>query len=1043
MKLANFFIDRPIFAMVLSILIIVAGALAYPGLPLSQYPEIVPPTIVVRGSYPGANAQVVASTVATPIEQEVNGVEDMLYMTSQSTNDGGMTLTITFALGTDLDRAQVLVQNRVAVAEPRLPEEVRRLGLTTRKSSPDMLMVAHLLSVDDRYDELYISNYALLRVRDVLARLDGVGDVTIFGAREYSMRIWLDPEMIATLGLTAGDVVGALREQNVQVAAGVIGQPPAPEGTQFQLVVSTLGRLVTPDEFGKIVVKTGEDGRVTRVEDVGRVELGARDYGTGSYLDGRKAVGMGIFQRPGSNALATAERVRATLADLSRDFPPGLAYEIAYDPTVFVEESVRDVTRTLFEAVGLVVLVVLLFLQRWRTSLIPLLAIPVSLIGTFAVMAAFGFSLNNLSLFGLVLAIGVVVDDAIIVVENVERHLERGLAPRDAARRAMEEVGSAVIASTLVLGAVFVPAAFLSGISGQFFRQFAITIAVSMFLSLFVSLTLSPALSAQLLGAHGAAPDRAQRLLDRLLGWIFRGFDVSLNRFREVYEWVVRKVVNRVVLGLLAYVVLLLLTAFAFRQVPSGFIPLQDQGFAIVSVQLPDGASLARTEAVTLEAMSLAREAPGVAHAVGIPGFSGATRTNSANQAALFVTFEPFAARDARGLRAPVIIGELRERLARITAARISVFPPPPVRGLGTAGGFKLQLQDRAGLGSQALEEAAGKLIAAGDGREGLESLFTTFRASTPQLFVDVDRTKAKMMDVPLGNIFDTLQIYLGSVYVNDFNLFDRTFQVRAQADASYRAEPADIARMKTRNRDGDMVPLGAVVDVRRIVGPDRVVRYNMFPAAEINGDTAAGTSSGEAIASVERLAQEVLPPGMGFEWTDLAYQEIQAGNTALLIFPLSVLLAFLTLAALYESWGLPLAVILIVPLCLLFAIGGIWLRGLDDNILTQIGFIVLVALAAKNAILIVEFAKEREEDGLSPREAAIEAARLRLRPILMTSFAFILGVVPLLLASGAGAEMRQSLGTAVFFGMLGVTFFGLVLTPVFYVAVRGARRRD
>ncbi len=1033
MRLSHFFIDRPIFATVLSLLIVVMGLLAYGTLPVSQYPEIAPPTIVIQATYPGASARVVANTVASPIELEVNGVENMLYMASESTNDGSVTITITFALGTDLDRAQVLVQNRVAIAEPRLPEEVRRLGVTTRKSSPDMLMVAHLLSPDDRFDQLYISNYALLRVRDVLARIDGVGDVRIFGAREYSMRVWLDPDVVAEHNLTAGDVVAVLQEQNVQVAAGVIGQPPTPTNVDFQLVVTTLGRLSKPEQFADIVVKTGSDGRVTRLKDVARIELGARDYGTGSYLDGRPAVGMGIFQRPGSNALETAEIVRNTLDELSRDFPEGLAYDVAYDPTVFVRESVRSVTTALFEAIGLVVLVVLLFLQRWRVSLVPLVAIPISLIGTFAIMSVLGFSLNNLSLFGLVLAIGIVVDDAIIVVEAVDRNIGEGLSPRQAARRAMDEVGSAVIAATLVLAAVFIPAAFVGGITGQFYRQFAITIAVSTMISLFVSLTLTPALSGQLLRPQDAVPGRFQRFWSTALGWLFRGFDAAFDGFKGLYQRSLAQVIGHRTLALVAYVALLILTAFLFESVPTGFIPAQDQGYAIVQAQLPDSASLPRTDAVTRRAMQVAQGVPGVAHAVGIPGNNGAS-----NQATLFITFEPFAIRDPQGLRAPLIIDRLREQLGAIDEAKISVFPPAPVRGIGSAGGFTLELQDRGGLGLEALGRAADGLIEQGNGTPGLRALYTTFSATTPQLFLDVNRTKAKMMNVPLGNVFDALQIYLGSVYVNDFDLFDRTFQVRAQADARFRLEPRDIARLKTRNTRGEMVPLGSVMDVSRIVGPDRVSRYNLYPSVSINGDTEPGFSSGQAIATMGRLTEEHTSAGFGYEWTGLAYQETQSGSTALLILPLSVLLAFLVLAARYESWGLPLAVILIVPLCLLFALGGVLLRGLDNNILTQVGFLVLVALAAKNAILIVEFAKEQEIEGRSPIEAVAEAARLRLRPILMTSFAFILGVVPLLLASGAGAEMRQALGTAVFFGMIGVTFFGLFLTPVFYLAIRG-----
>ena len=1042
MNLSHFFIDRPIFASVISIVTIIVGAIAYRSLPVAQYPDVVPPTIVVSASYPGAPPEVIADTVATPIEQEINGVENMLYMSSQSTNDGSLTLTITFALGTDLNTAQVLVQNRVAVAEPRLPEEVRRIGVTTRKSSPDLLMVVHMISPGGRRDQLYLSNYAFLRVRDVLLRLDGVGDVNVLGAGEYSMRIWLDPEQIASRGLSAGDVVAALREQNVQVAAGAIGKSPAPAGTAFELPVDAVGRLAEPEQFADIVIHTGEDGRITRVGDVARVELGARDYGVNGWLDGERAVGMGIAQRPGSNALATAQRVRDAMAELKRSFPEGVDYRIAYDPTVFVRESVADVQRTLFEAIALVVGVVLLFLKSWRVSLIPLLAIPVSLIGTFAALAALGFSLNMLSLFGLVLAIGIVVDDAIIVVENIERGLQDGLAPREAARRAMREVGSAVVASTVVMGAVFVPTAFLGGIAGEFYRQFAVTIAVSTFISLFVSLTLTPALSATLLRPHSAPRDRLDRLWDALFGRAFRAFDRGFERLREGYAALVRRLVRRPAPVLAGFAVLLALTFVLFRVVPTGFIPEQDKGYLIISIQLPDGASLERTEAVTREAAHMARETPGIAHAVAFVGFSGATRTNASNAAAIFASFTPFDERDPAGLRSPQIIEELRRRVAKIEGGSVAVFGAPAVQGLGTAGGFKLYVQDRAGGSLEQLQQASDALVAAAQQDPALRGVFSTFRASAPKLHADVDRSRVEIMDVPLASVFEALQVYLGSVYINDFNFLGRTYQVRAQADARFRADPADIALLRTRSASGEMVPLGSLVDVEWTTGADRVVHYNQFPAAEVNGSAAPGESSGAAIAAFERLAERVLPRGYGFEWTDLAYQEIQAGGSAAPIFVLCVLFVFLALAAQYESWALPLAVILIVPMCLLSAMLGIWLRGFDNNVLTQIGFLVLVALAAKNAILIVEFARSEERRGLDRRTAAAAAAALRLRPILMTSLAFILGVVPLVIASGAGAEMRQALGTAVFAGMLGVTFFGLLLTPVFFVAVRGVAAR-
>ncbi|HXH09465.1 MAG TPA: efflux RND transporter permease subunit [Alphaproteobacteria bacterium] len=1114
MTFSRFFIDRPIFATVLSIVIVVAGAIAYFTLPVAQYPEVVPPTVVVRASYPGANPQVIAETVATPLEQQINGVENMLYMTSQSTSDGQMTLTITFKLGTDLDQAQVQVQNRVAVAEPLLPEEVRRSGVVTTKSSPDLLLVAHLLSPDDRYDQAYISNYALLQVRDVLARLEGVGDITVFGAREYSMRIWLDPNKIAARNMAASDVVQALREQNVQVAAGAIGQEPVPPGSAYRLSVNTLGRLKEAEQFGDIIVKTDEDGRITRLRDVARVELGARDYSSNSYLDGKPAVGIGIFQRPGSNALATAEAVRRTMADLSQRFPEGLEYRIVYDPTVFVEESMNAVFETLIEAFILVFIVVLVFLQDWRATLLPMIDVPVSLIGTLGVMAALGFSLNNLSLFGLVLAIGIVVDDAIVVVENIERWMAKGLEPREATLKAMAEITGPVIAITLVLSSVFIPTAFLTGISGQFYRQFALTIAASTIISAINALTMAPARAVQLIRppsgehaeerealprlgialiggllaylflapvvapllglsglGHGAAEGlrpttnavavwglRAvvfavgvvagwwlSPLVNRLLAGFFRGFNRFFAWVVEVYGRMVGMALRLSVVVLVLYGGLISLTYVGFTTVPRGFIPAQDKGYLIVDVQLPAGASLERTDAVVRQASALIQEVPGVDHAVGIAGFSGATRANSSNAGAIFATLKPFEERRERGPSATEITQALRRRLSGIQEARMSVFPPPPVQGLGTAGGYKLEVQDRSGAGLAVLQAATEALVAAANQQPGLVGVFTPFSANTPQLYVEVDRTKAKMLNVPLNNVFDTLQVYLGSSYVNDFNLFGRTYRVMAQAEGAFRTDPNEIAKLKTRSASGAMVPLGSLVEVRRITGPDRVLRYNMFPAAEINGDTAPGYGSGQAIATMERLAAQALPRGIGFEWTDLAYQQILAGNVALVIFPLCVLFVFLVLAAQYESWILPLAIILIVPMCLLSAITGVWLRGMDNNILTQIGLVVLVALACKNAILIVEFAKDREQEGKDRVAAAIEACRIRLRPILMTSFAFILGVLPLFLATGAGAEMLRALGTSVFSGMLGVTFFGLVLTPVFYVALRWLvdRKRD
>jgi hydrophobe/amphiphile efflux-1 (HAE1) family protein len=1040
-NISRFFIDRPIFAAVLSIVTVVLGLLAYGALPVAQYPEVVPPTIVVQASYPGAPPEVIADTVATPIEQEVNGVENMLYMSSQATTDGNMTLTITFKLGTNLDMAQVLVQNRVAIAEPRLPEDVRRLGLTTLKSSPDLLMVVHLLSPNNRYDQLYIGNYALIQVRDALRRIEGVGDVNLFGLREYSMRVWLDPARLASRNIATSDVVQALREQNVQVASGIVGQPPAPSGHAFQIPVTTLGRLREPEEFENIVIKTAPGGLITRVRDVARIELAARDYSVNSYLNNQPAVAMAIAQRPGSNALATSDAVEHAMQEMSKGFPEGITYRIVYNPTIFVRESINEVLHTLFEAIGLVVIVVLVFLQTWRASLIPLLAIPVSLVGTFAAMEAFGFSLNMLSLFGLVLAIGIVVDDAIVVVENVERHIAEGLSPREAAHRAMDEVTGAVIAIAFGLSAVFVPTAFLGGISGQFYRQFALTIAVATILSAFNSLTLSPAMCALLLQPHGAQKDRFGRLWDRVLGSFFRAFNRAFDRLSHGYGGSVGRLVHRPGIALGAYVALLVLTVVGFRTVPTGFIPAQDKGYLITAIQLPDGASLERTDAVVRRASDIILGTPGVSFAVAFAGFSGATRANSANAGAIFVGPKPWDER-RHGPTANELLVTLQRRLSAIEEANIFVIPPPPVQGLGTSGGFKLLVQDRGGQGFRALQEVTDAYVGTSRANPDVSGVFTTFRASAPQLYADIDRIKAQKLDVPIANLFDTLQVYLGSVYVNDFNRFGRTFQVRAQAEGAYRAEPEDIVRIKTRNASGGMVPLGSVVNVDWRSGSDRIVRYNMFPAAEVQGNAAPGGSLGTAMETMERLASQVLPPGMQIEWTDLSYQAKLAGNTAIFIFPLCVLFVFLVHSAEYESWSLPLAIILIAPMCLPFALFGTWLRGMDDNLITQIGFIVLIGLAAKNAVLIVEFAKQQQESGKDKFAAAVEASRLRLRPIMMTSFAFILGVLPLAIATGPGAEMRQSLGTAVFGGMLGVTLFGLFVTPVFYVLLsRGAHR--
>ncbi len=1042
-RLAHFFIDRPIFASVLSILIVLVGGLALITLPVAQYPEIAPPTVVITTTYSGANAQVVAETVATPIEQEVNGVEDMLYMSSQSTNSGNMTLTITFKPGTNLDKAQVLVQNRVALAEPKLPEEVRRQGISVKKRSPDLSLVINLVSPDKRYDSVYLSNYALLQIKDTLARLPGVGEILVFGARDYSMRLWLNPEQIAARSLTASDVVNAIREQNIQVAAGVVGQQPGKENTDFQYTVSTLGRLMEAEQFADIVIKKGADGQVTRLKDVARIELGAKDYNSGLFLDGEPSVGLAIFQLPGSNALDTKKAVVETMEKLKARFPDGLDYIMAYDTVVFVQQSISAVIKTLFEALLLVVLVVVLFLQNWRATIIPLLAVPVSLIGTFAVMAAMGLSLNTLSLFGLVLAIGIVVDDAIVVVENVERHIATGLSARDATRKAMNEVVGPIIATALVLVAVFVPTAFITGVSGAFYKQFALTIAVSTVISAFNSLTLSPALCALLLDRAHGNKDKLTRLIDRLFGWFFNGFNRFFNRFSDGYARLVGGLIRMTAVVLLLYAGLNGLNFLAFEKVPTGFIPQQDQGYLILYAQLPDAASLGRTQAVVQQATRIILETKGVKHVNAYAGFSILSGSSQSNVATLFARLDDFDKRAGHAdLHANAVIKNLQQRLAQVDDARIAVFAPPPIRGMSSVGGFKLQIQDRTNAGIEALQRTTTELIALGNKQPGLTGLFTTFRSEVPQLFLDVDRTRVKSMDVPLKEVFDTLQIYLGSLYVNDFNRFGRTYQVVAQADSEFRMKPANIAELKTRNLQGGMVPLGSLVDVKEITGPDKITRYNMYPAAEINGSTLPGISSGQAIDIMNQLMNTELPPGFDFEWTELSLQQVLAGNVALLVFPLSVVFVFLALAAQYESWSLPFAVILIVPMCILSAMTGVWLNNMDNNIFTQIGFIVLVGLASKNAILIVEFAKRRQESGLNRFDAAVEACRIRLRPILMTSFAFIMGVFPLVIAEGAGAETRRLLGTAVFSGMLGVTFFGLLLTPVFYVAVQAVAQR-
>jgi hydrophobe/amphiphile efflux-1 (HAE1) family protein/NodT family efflux transporter outer membrane factor (OMF) lipoprotein len=1036
MNFSHFFIRRPIFAGVLSAIIFLMGLIAMFRLPISEYPEVVPPTIVVQAVYPGANPKTIAETVAAPLEQVINGVEDSLYMFSQSTPDGVMALTITFKLGTDVDKAQVLVQNRVQQALPKLPEEVRRLGVTTTKQSPDLTMVVHLFSPNDRYDEVYLRNYATLQVKDALARIPGAGSVMLFGSGDYAMRLWLDPDKIAARNLTASDVVNAVREQNVQVAAGGVGQPPMQSAVGFELQINTQGRLLTEEEFGGIIVKTGSNGEKTLLQDVARIELGASGYSLRSLLNNRAAVAIPIFQSPGANALQLSENVRATMDELKKDFPEGVDYAVVYDPTQFVRHSINAVVATLLEAILLVVIVVILFLQTWRASIIPLAAVPVSLVGTFAVMLALGFSINMLTLFGLVLAIGIVVDDAIVVVENVERNIALGFNPMEATRRAMSEVTGPIIAIALVLCAVFIPTAFISGLTGQFYKQFAITIAISTVISAINSLTLSPALCAVLLKGHGAKKDVVSRGMDTLFGWLFRPFNRLFNWGGDKYAGAVGGILRKSVIALVLYGGLVFLTGWTFTKVPTGFVPTQDKQYLVAFAQLPDAASLDRSEAVMRKMADIALKNPGVQDAVQFPGLSISGFSVAPNAGIIFICLKPFEERRSPDLSGEAIAAALNAEYSQINEAFVLAVMPPPVNGLGTIGGFRMFVEDRSGQGYDALYKNLQGVIGQSYATPTLAGVFSTFTVNVPQLDAEIDRVKAKAQGVPLQNLFETLQIYLGSLYVNDFNLFGRTFQVVAQADAPFRDRPEDITRLKTRNAQGQMVPVGALVKVKDGYGPDRAQRYNGYPAAEINGGPAPGVSSGQAEAAMQQIAQ-TLPKGFAYEWTDLTYQRILAGNTAVYVYPLCILLVFLVLAAQYESLRLPLAIILVVPLCLLFALGGVWLKGGDNNIFTQIGLIVLVGLACKNAILIVEFAKHKQDvEHLSPMQAAIEACRLRLRPILMTSIAFIAGVFPLVISKGAGAEMRQAMGIAVFAGMIGVTLFGLLLTPVFYVVL-------
>ncbi|HVG87043.1 MAG TPA: efflux RND transporter permease subunit [Vicinamibacterales bacterium] len=1043
MNLARFFIDRPIFAAVLSLVFVVAGALSLFVLPVSEYPQVVPPTVIVQATYPGASPRIIAETLASPLEQQINGVEDMLYMFSQATSDGRMTLTVTFGLGTDLDQAQVDVQNRVAQALPRLPQEVQRIGVVTEKSSPDFIMVVHLVSPDERYDMLYLSNFAHLRVRDELLRIRGVGNAQVFGAGEYSMRVWLDPDRLASRQLTASDVVRAIRERNVQVAAGVLGGPPAPTDTSFQVSVNARGRLANEEEFADVVVRATPDGRITRIRDVGRVELGANLYALRSLLDNQPAVAIGIFQRPGTNAIEASNQVRETMASLQKSFPEGVEYRIVYDPTIFVRQSIEAVVETLFEAIMLVALVVVIFLQTWRASIIPLVAVPVSLVGTFAIMLLLGFSLNTLSLFGLVLAIGIVVDDAIVVVENVERHIELGETPLEAARRAMEEVSGPIIAIALVLCAVFVPTAFVSGLTGQFYRQFALTIAISTVISAINSLTLSPALASRLLKPHGAPRDLVQRTLDRLFGWFFRGFNRFFARASATYSLGVARVLRIAVAAVVVYAGLVGLSYVGFRQVPAGFIPTQDKEYLVAFAQLPDGATLDRTEAVIRKMTDIAMKHPGVSNSVAFPGLSINGFVNAPNAGIAFVVLKPSEERTTPDLTAQGIVQSLNGQFfGGIQEAIVAIFPPPPVQGLGQVGGFKLYVEDRGGAGFEELYANVQGAIGQARAVPSLAGLFSSFQVSVPQIDADVDRERAKTYGVALTDVFETLQVYLGSLYVNDFNRFGRTYQVNVQAESAFRLQPETIRRLETRSATGDMVPLGALVKVTRGYGPDQVMHYNGYPAAEINGGPAPGFSSGEAQGAIADTLRQALPPEMTFEWTELAYQELISGNTMVLVFPLCVLLVYIVLAALYESWTLPLTVLLIVPMTLLSALAGVWLTAGDNNVFTQISFLVLAGLACKNSILIVEFAKLREDEGVSRREAILTACRVRLRPVLMTSVAFIMGVLPLVFSTGAGFEIRRAMGVAVFAGMLGVTAFGLVLTPVFYDSIGGLVQR-
>jgi len=1041
MRISHFFIDRPIFAAVVSVVFVIVGAVSFWRLPVAQYPEIAPPTVTVTGQYPGASAETVANTVVSPIEDQINGVENMLYVYSNSTSDGRFQISVTFDLGTNLDIAQVQVQNRVQIAQPRLPADVRNIGVVVAKASPDLMMVISLVSPNKTRDQLFISNYATLQIKDVLARVNGVGSITVFGSRDYAMWVWLDPQRLQALNLTGSDVVAALQAQNVQVASGVLNAPPMPEQRAFQIAVQTLGRLSDPAEFSNIVIKETPQA-IVRLKDVARVEINGLDYSSNFYRDRDPSVGIAIFQQPGSNALATADALEATMKKISESFPTDMEYGILYNPTQFIRESVDAVQHTIFEAIILVIIVVILFLQTWRAAIIPLLAIPISLIGTFFVMATFGFTLNNLTLFGLVLAIGIVVDDAIVVVENVERNIEAGLSPHDAAVKSMDEVGGALIAIALVLCAVFVPSAFITGISGQFYKQFALTIAGATVISLIVSLTLSPAMCSLMLKPH-PEKDHAPTGWTAPITRFFNGFNHYFDKLSHAYGRFTARTVRMVVIMLCVYGGVIGLGMLEFRRTPIGFIPQVDQGYLIVVGQLPGGASISRTDEVMRRAADIVLEVPGVAHVVNVVGFSGATFTNAPNAGAMFTVLEPYdeRAKDPKQ-SATAIQQEIVKRLSSIQEGFMIAVVPPPVRGIGTAGGFRMMIEDRANRGPAALLQATYAMMGRAAQTPGVSQVFSLFENSTPQLYLDIDRAKAQLLGIDVRDVFSALQVYIGSAYVNDFNLLGKTFRVMVQADGPYRLGPEDVLNIRVRNSRGDTVPLGSFTTVRDIAGPYRVPRYNLYTSAELDGNAAPGYSQGQAIQIMEQLAKQTLPEGFAYEWTTLAFQQIRAGNTAAFAFILAVVFVFLVLAAQYESLTLPIAVILIVPMCLVAAIIGVSLRGQDNNILTQVGFVVLIALAAKNAILIVEFAKQLEDQGRSRWEAAEEAAHLRLRPILMTSLAFVLGVFPLVIAAGAGAELRQALGTAVFSGMIGVTFFGLIFTPVFYIVCRWIAER-